>query len=895
MPLENGTRLGPYQVTAQLGAGGMGEVCRARDTRLNRDVALKVLPEAFVSDPSRMIRFQREAQLLATLNHPNIAAIYGFEEGRAIVMELVEGQTLAELIERGPMPPAEALPLARQIAEALEYAHDKGVIHRDLKPANIKVTPDGTVKVLDFGLAKAMGDGTDSSIDPGSSMSPTLSLAASYAGVILGTAAYMAPEQAKGKTVDRRADVWAFGVVLFEMLTGRRTFVGDSIAETLAGVIKEPVAFGALPSTVPPAIRSLLTRCLDRDVRRRLQSIAEARIVLDDAIAGVTPGDTKAAGVAGTPSRLPWAIAALAFVVALGAVGWIWTRPAPVVPPAVQFALTPPDGATLTAFGPNAPQFAVSPDGRYVAFIVDESVRTQVIWVRPLDSIVSRRMERTEGARFPFWSPDSRHIGYFADGKMMRVALDGGAPLVIADARNGEGGAWLQGAGEDVIVFAPEASGPLHRVPAQGGVPVPVTTLGDGEVAHSFPQALRDGTRFLYLVEGKSPGIYLQTLSPGLPTRISAATSRAMYSPPGYLLFMRDNTLFAQRWNQDTLQTEGEAVTVAEEVRSGAGNGRNAFSVSATGVLAYRPVTGEGLTRAMWYTREGKPDGVLLEAGDFVGELEVSPDGRRLSLTRGEGIDLDVWVKDLTSGVLSRVTNADGRDSEAVWSPDSRRLAYVHSQDGVRTFHETLLGSGRHQKVSDDAAVSLWLDAWTPDGISLVAHHGGGGGVTLIPALQDGGRPPADARMQQLFDESYAIDQVRLSPDGKWVAYTSFETGRAEIMVATFPAFTERRQISTDGGVQPLWRRDGRELFFAALPPSPMLMAVEVKAGTTFETGQVRQLFATPIPRNSGNMFYTVTADGQRFLMLEPAVPTATGPAVEPLHIITNWTSLLGQ
>ena len=904
--LERGTRFGPYEVVAPLGAGGMGEVCRARDTKLQRDVALKVLSDAFVADPGRASRFQREAQLLATLNHPHIAAIYGLEESpaaldsaragqaghyvrRAIVMELVDGRTLAELIERGPMPLAEALPLAKQIAEALEYAHEKGVIHRDLKPANIKVTPDGTLKVLDFGLAKALGDGSDSSIDMPNSLSPTLSLMASHAGVILGTAAYMAPEQAKGKTVDRRADVWAFGVVLYEMLAGRKMFGGDSIAETLAGVIKEPIPIGTLPADTPPAIRRLLDRCLERDVRRRLQSIGEARILIEDVMSGAPAPDTAvSSGVRSRSAVLPWGIAGAATLVAVVATGWTWTRPGPPAPPAIRFAVQAPIGTRFTANGPNAPQVAVSPDGRFVAFVADAQGMDRMLWIRPMDSANARQLDGTEGATFPFWSSDSRNLAFFANSKLMRVSVDGGTAIPVAEAPAGEGGTWFQGADGGVIVFAPDGGGPLHRVSAQGGPSSPVTTLAAGEISHSFPQFLPDGRRFLYLAEGKAPGILVQSLDAGRPTRILETNSRAMFAPPGWLLFMRESTLLAQRFDIGALTLVGEAIQVANSVRYGQGNGRNAFSVS-DGVLAYREIAAGSAAQIAWYSRAGRREDVVLPPGDYQ-DVDLSPDESRAVVMRGAtDRQFDLWVIDLGTKVFSRLTSTEARDGEPAWSPDSSRVAYVQVKDGIRAFYTTTLGSGTHSPMAVDAAGSLWLDDWTSDGRDLVAHGGEGGSINLIAVPADAS-PAGAVRPRRVMDSRFAIDTARVSPDRKWAAYMSTESGRAEVHVASFPSFTNRRQISSGGGVQPLWRADSRELFFLAA--SQDMMAVEIGGTSTLDVGPVRKLFPVSIELSQGNVYYDVTRDGQRFLVREPATP---GQEVTPesLRIVVNWPSLL--
>jgi eukaryotic-like serine/threonine-protein kinase len=887
MTLAAGTRLGPYEVLGSLGAGGMGEVCRARDTKLGRDVALKVLPEAFGTDPDRMSRFQREAQLLAALNHPNIAAIYGLEDGgarRAIVMELVEGQTLP-----CPLPVDEALRIAKQIAEAIEYAHERGIIHRDLKPANIKVTADGAVKVLDFGLAKAMDEVSDAMVNIAGSMSPTLSLGATYAGVIMGTAAYMAPEQAKGRPADRRSDVWAFGIVLYEMLTGDRMFGGDSVPETLASVMKDPITFGKLPDGTPHPIRTLVARCLERDPRRRLQSIGEARIVIEDVIAGVAErASPQPAPVAATPSRWPWVIAGMAIVVALGTLAWMWSRPASSLPAVARYTIPPPDGTTLTAYRSFASNIALSPDGRYIAFVADEQGRERTLWVRAINSLTAQRLDRTEDAAYPFWSPDSQHIAYFAKGKLMRVALAGGAPLPICDAVDGEGGAWYQPPGQDgIIVFAGSQNGPLHRVLAQGGVPTPMTKLGPGEASHIFPQFLPDG-RFLYLARGEKYALYVQSPDSSDRKFVMNVAGRALFSPPGFLLYLRDNTLLAHRWNLDTLQLQGEPVLVTDDVRSGGGNGRNAFTVSANGVLAYR-AGGSGRFLLTWYTREGKPDGTVLEAGEN-GPFELSPDEKHLVVEIGTVDDRDLWLKDLVSGALSRITSAPGTDRSAVWSPDSRRIAFFHAQGEKYSLLQTAIGSGKFTPAADDRTQTV-VHEWTSDGKSLLT--GVGGSLNLVALADESTSSAVTSKPKTLFTATYSTSQFRTSPDGKWIAYTSQETGVPQVVVATFPGFTDRRQVSTAPAAQPLWRADGKELFF--IQRDGKLVALDITTrGSTIEFGPIRALF----PVGAANLAllsrsYAVTRDGQRFLVRDFA--GANQASAEQLYMVMNWTALVGR
>jgi eukaryotic-like serine/threonine-protein kinase len=888
--LEPGTRVGPYEITGQLGAGGMGEVCRARDTKLNREVALKVLPDSFAADADRKTRFQREATLLAALNHPNIAAIYGLEDAgprQAIVMELVEGATLT-----GPIALDDGLRIAKQIAEAIEYAHERGIIHRDLKPANIKVTPDGTVKVLDFGLAKAMDDVSDTAVAMAGTMSPTLSLGATYAGVIMGTAAYMAPEQAKGRPADRRSDIWAFGIVLYEMLTGDRMFGGDSVPETLASVMKDPITFGKLPEATPSPVRKLVSRCLERDPRRRLQSIGEARIVLEDTITGVAVDDGAPRPAVSQPSssKWLWAVAATGLLVGITAIGWEWSRPTPTAAPVTRFLMPPPDGASFTAFRAAAPNLAVSPNGRYVAFVADQPGKERALWVRALDSLLAHRLDRTEGAVYPFWSPDSENIAYFSGGKLMRVAVAGGAPLTISAAPDGEGGTWYHADGQDdVIIFAADQNGPLRRVLAKGGVSTTVTKLAPDETAHTFPQFLPDGKRFLYLARGQKPGIYVQALGNDTRTFVVATNGRALFSPPGFLLYPRESSFLAQRLNVDTMQLQGEPQLIGDDIRNGGGNGRNALAVSG-GVLAYRH-GGGGVMQVTWYTRDGKPAERVLESDEY-GTISLSPDNTRLVVVRGSGEDRDLWLKDLTSGsngVFSRLTSAPGAELWPVWLSDSRTVVYRGRNGNSEALLETVIGSGKHTVIpTGDTQLYIPADA-TPEGKQLVLRIRRS--ITLLPIPSSGAPSTGDTKPRTIFEESYGTDQVHVSPDGKWVAYMSFESGQAEVFVASFPSFSDRRQVSTGGGVQPIWRPDGKELFFVS--PNQQMMAVDITPGTSLQIGSIRTLFLTSLVPTNGTMTYAVSRDGQRFLLREP-LGRETG-AAEQLYIVTNWTSLVSH
>jgi eukaryotic-like serine/threonine-protein kinase len=860
----------------------MGEVYRAKDTRLNRDVALKVLPEIFASDPDRMARFEREARVLGALNHPNIAAIYGLEEfgsGRALVMELVEGLTLADRIAKAPIPLDEALPIAKQIAEALEYAHDRGVIHRDLKPANIKVTVDGTVKVLDFGLAKALLD-EPVAADPRDS--PTLSMAPTMAGVILGTAAYMSPEQAKGKPVDRRADIWAFGVVLFEMLTGKQPFTGETAAETLASVMKEEPTLEALPRNTPPPIRHLLRRCLEKNLRQRLQHIGEARIVIE----AVVSGSAAAEPVAGQRQRLfGWVATTVAAVllVALATLSFIHFRETPPQRSSIRFQIAPPGNGTISVF-------RLSPNGRQLVIVANQSGQNQ-LWVRSLDSADARPLAGTDGATYPFWSPDSTQIAFFAQGKLKRIAVTGGPALTICQAPNGRGGAWNR---DGVIIFAPELVGGLQRVADSGGLPVLLTNSGgDSGASDRFPNFLPGGRRFLFYRESeKESGIFVGSADGVPPVRILPDESNAEYigasGANGYLIFRRESTLLAESFDSEHLQVTGMIIPIAEQVSTAANLPYGAFSAANDGTLAYATGFRGNNRQLVWLDRTGKSLGVIGKPGE-IGNPILAPNGETVAFIIGNTTagSADIWLQDLKRGTISRFTFGPRANGYPIWSPDSRSIVFT-AQPGVSNYylHQKLAsGAGSADVVWHSPWGSLSADDWSADGKFIVfsaRSEKTKDDLWLLPMKGDRNPIPF---LQSPASETHG----QFSPDGTWMAYQSDESGRNEVYVQHVPTNGMRFQISSTGGTDPRWGRDSKELFYLA--PGPKLMVVAVKAGATFDPGQTRVLFEN-IPFVPSTIFggfsFQPSPDGQRFLALVQA--QGEGPA-SPITVVVNWAA----
>jgi Tol biopolymer transport system component len=867
--LDLGTRLGALEITALLGKGGMGEVYRARDAKLKRDVAVKILPDEFSRDPDRLSRFQREAEVLASLNHPNIAAIYDIQEAndfRFLILELIEGETLADRIARGPIPLEEALDIARYICAALEAAHEKGIIHRDLKPANVKIAPGGTVKVLDFGLAKM----AESQAEGRLSDSPTLTVGATQAGVILGTAAYMAPEQARGKVVDKRADIWAFGVVLFEMVTGRRLFEGEDASETLAAVIKEEPPW----KLAPLKVRRLLQSCLEKNPTRRLRDIGDAWRLLDD-----TPQTMHA------PARswLAWSAATL-FAILAALAFWAPWRTSPPMPELKRFQILLPENTSVG-------RFAVSPDGRWIAFAGRGTDGVSRVWVRAIDSLEMHPLRGTEGVDPvpPFWSPDSRFIAFAAARRLKKIDISGGPPQSIADLPGAQalGGSWNQ---DGVIIFG--NNGPLMRVLASGGVPSAITALDDSqkESRHLTPVFLPDGRHFLYLRISntlENSGIYIGSLDSTPAQENSKLIIATVFAPAyvpskdprrGHLLFLRDQVLMSQAFDVTRLQLTGEPVSLAEPVMTYFNAGL--FSASLNGVLVYRTGTLDPQsTQLTWFDGEGKPLGTAWEPALY-GNYALAPDDTRAAVSR---LDLqgggDIWIVDFLRNASSRFTFASGSPStSSVWSPDGSRIIFRSNREGVFNLYWKPVSGVENEEILLKSGQGKVPTSWSHDGRYLLYHTTSDpkrkNDLWVLPL--EGDRKPAPLVATE-FDES----DGRFSPDDHFVAYVSNESDRPEIYVLELAGMSpgRKRLLSKSGGTSPRWRGDGRALFYLAADGTVMQVDINVSAG--FQSGAPQSLFKLP----SGALTFDVTGDGKRFLAAVPVEQDAK----TPLTVELNW------
>jgi Tol biopolymer transport system component len=886
-----GTRLGPYEITAKLGEGGMGEVWRARDTKLEREVAIKVLPAAFVEDAERLGRFEREARLLAQLHHPNIASIFGMEESertRALVMELVEGPTLAERLESGALPVDEALSLARQIAEALEQAHEKGIIHRDLKPQNIKASGEGKVKVLDFGLAKAMDPTGEASGDVSASRleaSPTLTLGATVQGVILGTAAYMSPEQAKGMPVDKRADIWAFGVVLYEMLVGRSLFAGDSVGDTLAAVIRAEIDLGKLPAETPMAIRRLLRRCLERNPRNRLHDIGDARIVLEELAAGRSdeevPATPAPASQRSAASRwLPWAVAVAGAAVGIG--GWMLQDRTPSAgaraASVTRFVVAPPGPGELVGYP------APAPDGRSMAFCFAAEGSVPRLWLHSFETGESRELPGTDLAEQPFWSPDGSRLGYIGRGQLRTLELSSGQVEALGAAADPRGATWSE-SGE--LLFAPTCCSGISAVPATGGTVRDLTQLEPtaGETSHRFPWALPGGGAFLFTIaNGERAGLYWQELPSGAAQRILPQRARGVFDTRGYLLWVRDGALVARRFDPSSGALTGETLLVEKAVASDPDKTSQDLFGAAAGVVVARPP--RALRRELrWLDRDGTPRELVASDGYYF-DPTCSYRSGRVAVAKSDTpnyFDSDIWIFDADG--LDRATRLTftGESSTPVWSADGESVYFQHVEAGrYRIVAKRVDGSGQ-EEVLHESPRGVWVDD-ASRASPLVALEGtaSDGNYKLWLLRLDGDR---SARPFQHASEGMQT-HATFSPDGRLLAYTSDESGVPQIYVQPVDGSPGRWQVSRDGGDLATWRDDGGEIYYVGF--DRVLRAVAVRGLAPFAVGDEERLFPLRIPPlaiTSQHAYYTASADGERFL-----VNQAAGAANEPgIRVTLGW------
>lgn len=889
MAFSTGSRVGSYEVGALIDEGGMGVVYRAHDTRLGREVALKVLPESMTDDPERLTRFEREARLLASLNHPNIAAVYGLEESEganALIMELVEGRTLADHLSEGPLPVREALPIARQILEALEASHERGIVHRDLKPGNVMIRPDGTIKVLDFGLAKLTMPRAGHPGDPEEAASGR---PATRTGAVLGTPPYMSPEQLEGGDADPRTDVWSFGCLLYEMLVGRSAFTRSTVWQTMAAVLEQEPDLDRLPVATPVRVRLLIERCLRKDPRKRLHHVADARIEIEEAVseaeaAGWAP-TTSAPSRGKSPSKVPSLVAfTIAVVGALG-VGWALTREDRVVASAgapVSFSVPLPPGMAISP-GEVSTHIAVSPDGRKLAFVGASS--SGLIRLQDFGTGEMRPLAGTAGAASPFWSPDNRFIGFFADGRLKKVGLDGEPPQVVSEALWEAGNSWSP---QGVILFAQTTSDgiAIHRVSATGGPVTQVTQVDPGrEVAHFWPQFLPDGRHFLYLAIERSTDpvpprtLYLASIDGGEPRPLLSSVSRAIYAPPGVLLYVSEGVLVARPFDEDRLELVGEPEPVTDRLRYFYMTGQAEFSASqdpANPVIAFHG--GAWTSEIRRYDRSGERLGRLAEPAAF-DQVRISPDGRQAAVdvldpTNG---GRDLWVYDLATTRSRRLTLHRADERNPVWSPDGREILYRSDENGPPDLYLRSAGGGGTPRTVLTRTTVLTPEDWSSDGGHILYQ------VSARPTGADQWIYDLDGadEPRPLLDTRYAEWGGRFSPDGRSVAFVSDESGTSQVYAAPVDDAGARRALSTGGGVAPRWRSDGGELFY--LGPGRTVMAVEMRTGSSLEAGEPHVLFELDTPVYASS--FDVSPDGTTFLVNEVIEDVTRSP----IQVIVNW------
>jgi serine/threonine protein kinase/Tol biopolymer transport system component len=891
-----GTTLSHFKITDKLGEGGMGQVYRAQDTKLGREVALKVLPEEFTQDPERMARFEREAKVLAALDHSNIAAIYGLEEveGRQLlIMQVAEGETLAERIAREPFPIAEALPIAVQIAQALEAAHEKGIIHRDLKPANVKLNSAGQVKVLDFGLAKALaGDPASSDSQPDLTQSPTLTAHMTAVGMLMGTAAYMSPEQARGQRADKRADVWAFGCLLYEMLSGRKTFPGDTATDVLGGIVHKEPEWDALPADTPQPVRRLLRRCLRKDPSRRLHDVADARISIQDFLEDPAAAETSAEAVQPPTWKraLPWAVAGVALLVAAVVIPAVSrTSSGSGAPLRLQVAVSKDDLAISLGSGA-----VLSPDGAQLVYVAGDD-SGQTLYLRPLDRLEGTRLAAGSGTAnpyHPFFSPDGQWVGFVNSVEMKKVPVTGGTPIKLCDVNRSRGASWGP---DDTIVFAPTPASGLFRMSAAGGEPEPLVTLDQekDEATHRWPQHLPGGKAVIFTSHSQTTGrfddatIEALVLATGERKVLHRGGYHGRYIPSGHLVYVNDGTLFAMPFDPDRLEVTGAPAPAVQGLAVNPVEGGAQYSFSETGTLAY--ISGEGAVSEypiLWVDRSGSISSLWQEQAAYASP-RLSADGTRLALSvLREEDNWDVWIYDLERGVATRLTFHEGYDGDQVWSPDGQHLIFASDRDGlIDLYRKRADGSGEVERLTE-AATPVFATAWSSDGRFVVGTTiDQGYDLWVMPLDEEGGPEP-------FLATSFTEHNGTFSPDGRWIAYESNESGRVEIYVRPFPAAGGKWQVSDGGGAEPRWARGGRELIYRG---ETGLMVVSVDtAGGTFRAGKPQRLFQGPFRGGlgglsvGGNVFpdYDITPDGQRFVMFPQEAEEGRGGHVT---LVTRW------